>query len=412
MPERPVDDFIFLHIFRPGLIVPVRGLGVTGIGKNIDIRDFVQNGFFQIADRFLVHTVHFCQDDHHRRGVLFADLADHLLIRFKEAVIGRRDAVPDFMDMLVHLTGVLIKMLTDDTQHVFHVFLLVSSDVIALAVIEGDGRAFGAVGMNAGCPGSSLVPDLRSVNVAELKDVPDQSTLADARRAADQNIGFADAFLHLPELFIVIKVLIIKYIHLFFLAVLICLFNNIFGNNKVSVLKKRPQLFGRRLFSVIDPVLCHLFVHTDRINDGFGVNRGIYMKKNGIARHFHCGGILFAPGKMHNDQFFKAALYEGHIGRVVSASSVPVLKLMDRDRIIDAGESRRSEHIVFDPVFFHIIQTIIIRVMKGSQDQLRRRLHLYLQALPGHAGKDDPVFGNPLFQNTVRDLREFFLCKK
>ena len=99
-----------------------------------------------------------------------------------------------------------------------------------------------------------------------------------------------------------------------------------------------------------------------------------------------------------NDQLFNTALGKGHIGRVVSASSVPVLELMDRDRIIDAGESRRSEHIIFDPVFFHIIQTIIIRVMKGSQDQLRRRLHLYLQALPGHAGKNDPVFGNPLFQ--------------
>ena len=131
-------------------------------------------------------------------------------------------------------------MLTDDTQHVFHVFLLVSSDVIALAVIEGDGRAFGAVGMNAGCPGSSLVPDLRSVNVAELKDVPDQSTLADARRAADQNIErFADPFLHLPELFVVIQSSRNQiYSSLFPRCSHMLVFNNIFGNNKVSVLKK------------------------------------------------------------------------------------------------------------------------------------------------------------------------------
>ena len=88
------------------------------------------------------------------------------------------------MNVPAHVIEILPDPFPDDSEDIFHIFLLIRSDVIALAVIEGDGRAFGAVGMNAGCPGSSLVPDLRSVNVAELKDVPDQSTLADARRAA------------------------------------------------------------------------------------------------------------------------------------------------------------------------------------------------------------------------------------
>ena len=185
MIQGPFDDLILLHIFLPGLFVPVRGLFIAGIGEDGNIRELFQDGFLQVDDAVLVHAVHLGQDDHDRDLVLLADLPDHLFVRFKETVVGRRHAVPDLMDMLLHFIRMRFDLVIDDLEHFLHILVLVRADLIALTVIEGHGGARRTVGMDAGRSGSSPVTDFRAFRLAHGEYIPDQGTLADSRHAAD-----------------------------------------------------------------------------------------------------------------------------------------------------------------------------------------------------------------------------------
>ena len=337
MLESPFRDLILLDILLPQAFIPVSSLFFAGIGKDGNVGEFFQNRLFQIADPFLVRTVHFGQDDHDRSRILLLDLLDHLLVGFEKPVVGRRHTVPDLMDVLAHIIEILPELFPDGTQDIFHKFLFIRTYVITLAVIQSNGGSFRTVGMDSGRPGAALIADFRALLLTQLKNITDHRALPDSGRTADQDVGLADFLLHLPECFLIVKVLKIKSIHLYLPPGQMVRY---FRQNKFSVFQKGAELFGRGLLPVIDPVLCRVPADTYGIDHLLCPKGRVHMKQNGILHHLHNRVLPLPLCQVYHDQLFKAALYQRHVGRIVPASSVPVFKMIDPYGSIDKGQCR------------------------------------------------------------------------
>ena len=106
-----------------------------------------------------------------------------------------------------------------------------------------------------------------------------------------------------------------------------------------------------------------------------------------ISCRLYCSLMRVSFRQMPDDQFFKSALYQRHIGCVVPASAVPVHKVIDIDRIIYKRESSRSHYNSLNIPVISIIQAVVIRIMKLPDHELRRRVDLRLKALSRKAGK-------------------------